>query len=259
MTRALRPPRVARRWWLAVGLGAVLLCALNAPATTRQGINFNVSTAHIPLYVKTLDFLHRHEHYRLLARQITAGFTGDEARAIAVFRWTREHIVLTPKGWPIVDDHVLNIIIRGYGLDDQMADVFTTLCMYAGVPAFWRNLTPFDEGPILPLSFAKIGGAWRVFDVAHNVVFADTQGRLVPVDVLEKDPAIVETIAGDIRPGGLSYVRYLGLLQPFTVPDVLRAQQQMPVSRVFFEVRRAWHAVIGLMGPATRARSNQGA
>lgn len=227
-----------RRGLLAAGAGAVLLYALSAPATTRQGVDFVVSTTRIPRYVKILGFLHRDAQYRLLARQITEGLAGDDARALAVFRWTRRHILPTPDGWPIVDDHVLHIIIRGHGVDDQMADVFTTLLTYTGVPAFWKPVKPAGTGPLLILSFAKVDGRWTVFDVAHNLIFADARGRLLDVRALAADPALTEAVAGGARPGGRSYADYIARLQPFTVPDILRAQTQMPWPRVVWEARR---------------------
>ena len=238
-----------RRGLVVAGAGVVLLYALSAPATTRQGVNFVVSATRIPRYVKILGFLHRDAQYRLLAGQITEGLAGDEARAIAVFRWTRAHILATPAGWPIVDDHVLHIIIRGHGVDDQMADVFTTLLTYAGVPAFWKPVSqaprasdggakPAGTGPLLILSFAKVDGRWTVFDIAENVIFADAQGRLLDVRALAADPVLAEATAGGVRPGGLSYADYLVRLRPFTVPGILRAQTQMPWPRVAWEARR---------------------
>lgn len=229
-----RQGRLMRRGLLAAGAGVVLLYALSAPATTRQGVNFVVSPTRIPRYVKILGFLHRDAEYRLLARQITQGLAGDEARARAVLRWTRDHIVPTPDGWPIIDDHVQHIIIRGHGLDDQMADVFTTLLTYAGVRAFWRPLKLTDGGPILILSFADVEGRWAVFDVARDVIFADEQGRLLDVETLAVDPRW----GSGATPWGVPYSAYLARLQPFAVPRILRARQQMPMPRLVYEARR---------------------
>lgn len=229
----------ARRALLLAGAGAAILWGMSATATTRQGVDFQVSTKRVPLYVKALDFLHRHAQYRLLAEEIAGSARNDQERALAVFRWTREHIPQTPSGWPVVDDHVLHIIIRGHGMEDQMADVFTTLCTYAGVPAFWQPLRPDPDGSIpLSVSFVKVDGAWRVFDVAHNVVFADAQGRLVDVETLIRDPALTDAIAGPVRPAGLPYSRYLQAAQPFAAPDILRARLQMPWPRLRHEAGR---------------------
>ena len=133
-------PSVQRRLWVWTIGGIIIVVAglgfAALPATTRQGLNFEVSARRTPLYIKAMEFLVRDHEYRRLADEITAGATTDEQRALALFGWTRTHIRPRPGGWPVVDDHILNIIIRGYGEDDQMADVFTTLTTYAGVPAF---------------------------------------------------------------------------------------------------------------------------
>lgn len=248
--------RVVRRTVVLACVGAGIISALNASVLTRQGVNFTVSAKRVPFYIKAVDFLHRHYQYRLLAEEITRGLKTDEERVMAVYHWTRHHIRPTPPGWPISDDHILHIIIRGHGLDDQMADVFCTLATYAGVPAFWRNLKPVDDGPTLTVSFAKVDGAWRVFDVVNGLAFADAQGRLVDVVTLVRDPALAEAIAGPLRPSGLPYSQYLALLQPFTVPDVLRAQQQMPWPRLWFEMRRVLHQ--GLRANAATISSGVG-
>ena len=231
--------RRAIRWPCVVAMGASLLWGLTtAKATTRQGVNFEVSTLEIPLALKAMDFLNRHAHYRRLAREITRGSHSDQERVLAVFQWTRRHIPPTPKELPVIDDHVWHIIIRGHGLSDQMADVFTTLSTYAGVPAFWKFVSVAPGGSIVTLSFAKVEGRWVAFDVAEGVVFADAQGRLIDVETLAADQALVKAVAGDRAPGGVPYWEYVRPLRPFTPPDVLRAEQQMPWPRAAFELRR---------------------
>lgn len=229
------------RWALgAGGLAAAIIWALGAQATTRQGINFEVSVHPIPLHAKVLAFLHRDAQYRLITREIAGGLRSDRERVQAAFDWTRRRIRRTPQGWPVVDDHVLHIIIRGHGMDDQMADVFTTISTYAGVPAFWRFIREAPEDPGLVLSFAKVDGAWRVFDVANGVVFRDFQGQLVDIESLLATPVPVE-LAIPNAPSGIPYAAYVERLQPFTVPDPLRAEKQMPWPRLAFELRRTLH------------------
>lgn len=231
--------RRAIRWFGVAVVGASLLWGLTtAKATTRQGVNFEVSTLEIPLTLKAMDFLNRHAHYRRLAREITRGRHSDQERVLAVFQWTRQHIPPTPKELPVIDDHVWHIIIRGHGLSDQMADVFTTLSTYAGVPAFWKFVKVAPGGSIVTMSFAKVDDRWVAFDIAEGLVFADAQGRLIAIETLAADPALVKTVTGDRAPGGVPYGDYVKSLRPFTPPDVLRAEQQMPWPRAAFELRR---------------------
>ena len=223
-----------------VTLGAVAgsVWLATAPTTTKQGVNFQVSSGEIPRYVKAVAFLHRHSQYRLVAEEITRGSETDAQRVLAVFDWTRRNIRPTPTDWPVVDDHILHIMIRGHGLDDQMADVFTTLSTYASVPAFWRMLKEPASEKMLVLSFANVEGTWVVFDVAHGLIFKDSQGNFLSAEAMSADPELVRLTAGALRPGGVPYVDYLADLSPFVIPHPLRAELQMPGPRLWYEVRK---------------------
>lgn len=217
-------------------------CAiLTLPLTTRQGVNYRVTAYRIPAYVKTIDFLQRHYQYRLLVSRICEGRKSDVDCVMAIFDWTHTNILPTPAGWPIVDDHPLNIVIRGYGKADQMADVFATLSVYAGVPAFFEFVEDPSRRAVLPLAFAHLEGRWIPFDVEHHVVFRDRQGRLASVEDLVTDPAWVDRAGGDVRPSGLPYSTFISAknLRPFVVPHPLRSELQQPWPRVRYEVRRA--------------------
>lgn len=228
-------PRHAVRVACLAGLALGALWALSmAQVTTRQGVNFQLSVREIPLYAKAIAFLHRDVEYGLLAREITTGLHTDPERVRAIFAWTRSHIRRTPKDWPVLDDHVLNIIIRGHGLDDQMADVFTTLTTYAGLPAFWR------PGPVV-FSFVRVDGRWAVFDVANGLAFTDASGAFLDAEELLRHPERAQAVAGSLSPGGVPYRRYVERLGAFTVPEVLRAEQQRPWPRLLVEIRRALH------------------
>jgi len=206
--------------------------------TTRQGINSRVSTREIPFYVKIMDFFHRHYKYEAFTAEITPGLNSDRERVLAVFDWTRRNIRKTLEDGPVVDDHVLNIIIRGHGLDDQMADVFTTLSTYAGVPAFWSFLALPGSKEKLVLSFARVDGRWVVFDVANGVIFQKDRGDLASVEEIAANPGLVEGAAGALRYLGVPYQRYFQGFTPPSVPNTLRAEKQMPWRRLIFEAKR---------------------
>lgn len=224
-------------WGTAVLLVVVgVISGLLIPVTTRQGVDFVVSAHRLPLYVKALDFVDRDVNSAALARKITAGKTTDEARALTVFEWTRANIRDVPPGFPIVDDHVWNIIIRGYGLADQKADVFTTLATYGGVRAYWIWLD--HDGERLPVSFALIEGRWRVVDVEHGFVFRNRQGELATLDELGAEPSLVRALAGSRIYHGRPYASYFASLATPSAPDVLRAEKQMLWPRALFEAKR---------------------
>lgn len=233
---------------LSLALGGGLIASTGV--ATRQGVNFQVSTREVPLAIKAMDFLSRHYHYQVLAKEITKGLGSDRERVLAVFDWTRRHVRETPAGWPVVDDHILHIIIRGHGLADQMADVFTTLSTYAGIPAFWQTvrLNEGDRRGYACFSFAHIDGRWAMFDVHHGLIMTDPAGRFVDIHDLLSDLSLIEAVSGALAPGGIPYRRYVEELRPFHVPEALRAQEQMPLPRLYTEMRRAVRRLIQGMG-----------
>ncbi|MBI3087398.1 MAG: transglutaminase domain-containing protein [Candidatus Omnitrophica bacterium] len=241
---------MSRRRLLVIGLAVLVLPTavygvLQLPAATKQGVNFQVSTHTLPLYAKLLAFLHRDQQYRLAARDITQGLRTDRERAAAVLAWVHDHVRQTPEGWPVIDDHILHIMIRGHGLADQRADVFATLSAYAGVPAFWRVFM-FPDGGRLVVPFVRLDGRWVIVDAAHDAMLTDARGEPVAVG----DPGMREALTAALGPHGAAAARHLaerGLM----VPRPLRAELQMPWPRVAHEARRrfGWGPAHDLAAP----------
>ena len=236
---------VARRRLVIVGALSVVAVVLmgfvlDLPVETRRGVNSEVSIHREPLYLKVGGFVTRSGEYRQLAREIVANASTDEAKALAVFEWTIRRIPATPDGWAIVDDHILNIIIRGHGAADQQADVFATLTTYAGVPAFWRslktaNLSSHRQG--LVLTFVQIDDRWRVFDVRQRLAFRTPGGQLATFDELRAHPEWVPAAARDLDIDGVSYGQLLARLSMPPVPRTSRSALQMPGPRLLYELR----------------------
>lgn len=234
----------ARRRWLLLAATLLLLAGgwavLMMPTTTRQGVDYRVTAYTIPAYVKALDFVQRHYQYRLMVSRICGGRLSEIDCTMAIFDWTHEHIPQTPSGWPVVDDHPLNIIIRGHGTSDQIADAFVTLTDYAGVPAFLKFVKEPAKGQTLVLSFAHLNGKWAVFDAANHLVFRRRDGTMANVEELVNDPAQVDAQTGTALPDGLPYSAFISRerLMPFVVPHPLRADLQQPWFRLRYELRR---------------------
>ncbi len=223
---------------LAVGLA---VWAATLPATTRQGINYRVTAHAIPWHLKALEFYLRDAHYHRLAHEVARGCLTPEARALAVFTWTREHIRPTPRGWPVIDDHIDHIIIRGYGEEDQAADVFTTLATYAGMPAFWKIVKARSGDGAAVLSFVNIAGRWTVWDVRRGFIFTNMSGTSASLEELRADPTLVDTVAGTTIQADQAYRRYIeDGLASFAVPAMLRAHQQMPGRRLLYVLECWW-------------------
>jgi hypothetical protein len=236
-----------RGWRRVLWVSAVLLLLsaagfvmLTLPLTTRQGVDHRVTIYRIPAYVKAIAFLQRHFQYQLLVSRICPDTTSEVECVLAILDWTHTNIPRTPEGWTVVDDHVTNIIIRGHGDSDQIADVFVTLTSYAGVPAVFRWLTNSRDDVRLVLAFAHLDGEWVPFDVERHLVFRDRNGQLANVDELVADPALIDAQTQDVLLNGDPYSSLMSkeTLLPFVVPRPLRAEMQQPWPRLRYELRR---------------------
>lgn len=234
-------PTYRRRtvWLTVAGVGFVLAMVARVPVTTLQGVNFEVTAHRLPLYLKTFEFLDRDAQYRNLAAEVTRGAASDQQRALAIYEWTIHRIQPAPDAWQILDDHILNIIIRGYGTSDQRADVFATLVTYAGVPAFWQHLQVPDTNDALLLTFVQIDGRWVVFDVANRLIFWNVQGQLASLEDLRDGRATVPAAAQKIFVKTTLYSQVITQLRMPAIPRPLRAELQMPWPRLWDSSKRA--------------------
>ncbi|MBN3038360.1 MAG: transglutaminase domain-containing protein [Candidatus Omnitrophica bacterium] len=220
-------------------LVAAAVLALNAKSSTRQGINGIVSEHPIPVWIKAVDFLSRHYHYKELAWQITKDCATQEERVLAIFKWTHENIRHDfPRGWPIYDDHVLNIIIRGFGTVDQTADVFTTLSTYAGVPAAMYQAFYDDTRKRTIMAAADLNGRFVIFDPYYGNYFRNAKGELASIDDILAEHTIVEKAQNKPMIRGVAYEEYFKNLVPIDGFITLRAELQMPMTRLKYEIKR---------------------
>jgi hypothetical protein len=235
--------RCCRRWRfaalaLAVLVGGAAIVAV-VPVTTKQGVNYEVSEHRLPLYLKMFEFFDRDAQYRQLAGEITRHARSDRERVRAVFDWTARRIQPAPDGWTIVDDHILNIIIRGYGTPDQRADVFAALTTYAGVPAFWRAIKAPNGRDGVVLTFVHLERRWIVVDVANGFMFGNTTGELATADDFAANRAVLPAASRSLIVGSTPYVDFVGHLRMPPVPRPLRAELQMPWPRTWDVAARA--------------------
>ena len=242
-----RTRRLARAWGIPAAL--LGLAALSGwPVTTRQGVNGVVTVQRIPLWVKAAEFLVRDYRYRQLVGQILKGRAqaSDQERVMAIFHWTTDRLRHWPRGWPLIDDHVYSIIVRGYGTADQFADVFTTLCAYAGVPATLVKLMSADRASWY-MGGVRLEGHWCVFDPYWGVYFEHSDGRPVTWQALIDDPTLLVSTR---RGPSASPMDYAALLRGSLAinPNALRPYAQMPWLRLFQEL---WRWTLPLDRPAT--------
>ena len=217
----------------------IVLCVtvLNLPTTSKQGVNYVVKTIRIPLYIKIIEFVDRDYHYKELAKRICQGCKSEKEKALALFEWTHRNIRRDiPEGWPIIDDHVWHIIIRGHGVRDQFSDVFTTFCNYAGIDAFYSWVYTVNRTKRIPLSFVKIKGKWSIFDPYHASYFKNKNGEIADIkEIRSKATWSIESL--DAKPD-IDYTVYLVNLPSVKDIGLTRASAQSSLNRLLFEIKK---------------------
>ena len=202
--------------------------------TTHRGINYKLETLKLPLYLKTLDFFDRHYNYKHLLTEIIDSDDTKDDRIIKILEWTYASIVKSPAGLPVVDDHVWNIIVRGYGADDQLSDVFATLCNYAGMKAFFSYVRSIDRKSVVVLSFVQLAGRWRVFDPYRGIYFLNNDGYFASIEDLRQGNWKIKSLDSSVGEYP-DYSQYIVNLTDKENVEIRRAGIQSPLNRLLFE------------------------
>lgn len=214
----------------------LMFFTLNINVSTRQGINYQWKTLKIPLYLKLLDFFDRHYNYKELAKKVTAGSSTYAEKASKIFDWTTRNIREVPAGMPVMDDHAWYIIIRGYGASDQSSDVFTTLCNYAGIDAFFFPVYSQDRKSAVYLSVARLNKKWFIFDPFNGVYFTDSKGEMIDIDSIRSGREW-KAVIGNKRQD-INYRDYLADFPSIKNMALQRSSIQSPFNRFIYEIRR---------------------
>ena len=159
---------------------------------------------------------------------------------LKILRWTHEHVKgQFPESYSIIDDHALNIITRGYGTRDQIADVFTTLLAYVGVESRMHFRRGQKRHPLMAITTVWLGGHWRLFDPYNGVYFRTPQGEVATVEdfIAHPEKLVAVPVQSQIEgPSAVDFgrsLRSLDLSQGFS-----RGKLQMPTYRL-------WHELVG--------------
>lgn len=220
-----------------LAIAVVLLIFAQLPTGTRTGVDYVVTERSLPLYEKALAFLDRDIRMRALAAQIVQDTSGSVARALIILEWTHGHVRPVPQGVPVIDDHPLGVLIRGYGTVDQAADVFANLAAYSGIRVMFVFSRDGEGKPRYAFGLAEIEGAWRVFDVREGRAFRDRTGALAAVDLLRTDAALTSNLPSPREGRGIAYPE---LLAGIDLTEQRAAAEQMPLSRALREMQRMW-------------------
>lgn len=224
---------------LAVALFTVASVTLLTKSSTRQGIDCAVSEYAIPRWIKMAEFLSRHYRYNKLTAEIIKDIKAPEEKAKVIFQWTSKNISDDfPAEWPVHDDHILNIIIRGYGTSDQIADVFTLLCTYAGMPSAMYKAFHHGSSKAIILALVQVERGLLVFDLSQGNYFINNEGRIATLKELIDDPLLVASAANKPMVKGVRYEDYFQNLLSVDEFRTLRAELQMPLRRIVYEIKR---------------------
>lgn len=226
------------QWIILIFL--ILTCGiylLNIKVSTRQGINHQWQTIEIPLYLKLLDFFDRHYNYKWTVKKIIGDSKEEEDKVMKIFKWSYENIKKNPEGYPVIDDHVWHIIIRGYGANDQSSDVLTTLCNYVGMDAFYEWVYTEIRDSRIPLSFVKVNGKWHMFDPYNGIYFKNRGGNLASVEEIINGDWQAEIIDSRKKPD-VNYDIYLKNVSIIREGELGRANIQSPINRLRYEIKK---------------------
>jgi hypothetical protein len=207
-----------------------------------MGVDFKVSIIELPLYIKVFNFYDRHFNYKQLVKRIVGQLETKEEKVFRLFKWTYETIRRQPDGWPVMDDHVWNVYVRGYGVQDNFNDLFTTLCNYVGVDAFFKILSnsSSDKNKIggKMLSFVHLQRGWVIFDPYHGVYFVNKNGGWATIEEIKNQNwGIAKLVTTDVSTSHMasSLRPYLEDMPVIENMGLRRANIQSPINRLRFE------------------------
>jgi hypothetical protein len=235
---------MSRRLLIAIGAIVALVGIGRWPVTTRFGVNYEWSSRRSPLYEKAIHFVSRDLETRRLAKEIAGGSLSDEERILKVFVWVSDNIQPAPDGFPVIDDHVLNVLIRRYGRPDQRTEAFGLLAASVGFHASTVKLAPEGTTQGIMLSLIRSGSKTWVFDVVNRLIFRNDQGDLADFGELLEQPRLITQAAPGLIIEDRPYDQYLlGWEDPRAAFTRMDAQRTWP--RLMQELGRMWHGVLG--------------
>ena len=214
-----------------------LFSFLNIIVTTNKGKDHVVTSSELPLYLKLLGFYDRHLNYKWLVKQVTGHLDTHEEKVFRLLQWTHETIHPQPKNLPIMDSHVWDVYIRGYGVSDNFHDLFSTLCNYSGVDAFYERLMFEDRQMFedsrkyLDITFVRFERGWVAFDPFKGAYFKNRDGNWATIEELKQGNwELVKLPKSEVNES--YYKPFISLIPEITTIGYKRANTQSPSNRL---------------------------
>lgn len=220
-----------------LALTLILGAVLNTTVVTRQGINYKTFEIEIPLYLKILNFYDRHFNYKWLVRRVTKNLKTKEEKVFRLFQWTYETIQRQPESLPIIDDHVWNVFLRGYGVDDNFHDLFTTLCNYVGVDSFLLRVKNKNSNEVTKFSLVQTQRGWVIFDPFEGVYFTNEQGDWATIKEIKEQNWKLRKLGGT-KTSDSFYYPFFKHLPEIKKMGYQRANLQSPMNRFKYQLNK---------------------
>ncbi len=217
------------------GCGVVLLLIAmvgTLPSESREGTSHGVIIHRIPLWEKAARFYLRHLEFARLAAAAAGGEADPGRRVLRLMDWARETVRPLPPGLPLIDDHIAHIVLRHYGNDGQLAEVFTALTTYTGNDGRWGAARPSGAKGQVFLSFVQSEAGWWVFDVRNGGWFETANGGIARIEDFRHPETLRRRGQAPEVLHGIPYLAYYQDLDSIWKRSFSRARGQMPGPRL---------------------------
>ncbi len=221
--------RVGRRRTLrllaALAIVVSLVVVARWPVTTAVGYDYVVTVKRLTLFEKVVAFVNRDLEMRRLTQEVVGAGGTPEQRLLRMYEWVIDNIHPVPPGLPVVDDHVLYILVRRYGAGDQRAEALAALASYDGMPATTLWLGKYPERRPIQLTVVRLSERLVVFDVNNRIVFRKPSGELATLEDLRADASIIRKAGAAVVVEGDPYHEHFLQLGEVT-PRFARMEDQ---------------------------------
>jgi len=168
----------------------ILLVFVGQLNTSRKiSINYEVTKYELPLYVKILDFINRHNNYKFLTKSINNDKLSDKEKIIYLTNWVNLNIkkIEVNQNIDIVDNHPITIIERRLAIDEQFSDILSVLLVYSDIDSFFKFIKTGKLTETYPLTFFKINNYWSIIDPQYGVFFVDEKNNFIDITNLKDE------------------------------------------------------------------------
>lgn len=221
----------------AAGVVLLVLVVGQIPTTGLEGVDDRMVVHRMPLWEKAAKFYIRDKEFRQWAEEAAGGETDPQRRVLRLMEWTRNVVKPIPSGLPFIDDHISHIVLRHYGNDGQLSEVFTALTTYTGNEGRWEAYSLPGASARVALCFVESEGKWWVLDIWNGGWFETPSGQIATIEDFKHPERLRRRGQAPELLGGVPYISYFQDVQGVFMRSFSRARGQMP-----------WHRFLMIIG-----------